>query len=37
MAIWYMDFNLIQKTWSLCDILDGKTKLPDDVLHVIDG
>lgn len=36
LEIWYMDFNLIQKTLALSDILDGKTKLPDDVLNVID-
>jgi hypothetical protein len=35
--IWYMDFNLIKKIESLSFILDGKTKLPDDVLHIIDG
>jgi len=34
---WYMDFNLITKIWTLADILDGKTKLPDDVLHIIDN
>jgi len=37
LEVWYMEYNLIAKIESLADIINGKTKLPDDVLHIIDG
>jgi hypothetical protein len=35
--LWYMDFNLIANIQTLSDILDGKTRLPDDVLYIVDS
>jgi len=36
-TIWYVDPNLVYKIETLSEIIDGKSKLPDDVLHVIDN
>ena len=35
--VWYMDPKYVYKMETLTEVLDGKTKLPDDVLHVIDN
>jgi hypothetical protein len=34
--VWYMDPRYVYKIETLAEIFNGKTKLPDDVLHVID-
>ena len=35
--VWYMNPNSITKVQTLADMLDGKSKLPDDVLIYIDN
>jgi hypothetical protein len=35
--VWYMNPNSITKVQTLADVLDGKSKLPDDVLMYIDN
>ena len=35
--VWYMDLNCVQTVETLADILNGQTKLTDDVLHLIDS